>query len=132
MNTKALLVSNIKIALQKNQLYCTIPYTTFNFQILNTLLKEGYLYAIHVIESPEKIKKNIIVKFKYYHNKSVLKYIKLISRPGKKTYWSYKKLKYNLSSHKNKKILVSTSLGVISSDQALNEQIGGEIIFEYY
>lgn len=30
------------------------------------------------------------------------------------------------------KILLSTDKGVISSNQALNERIGGEVLFEFY
>lgn len=130
MNNRALFVSIIKVAMQKNKLHCTVPLTYVNFQVLSILLREGYLYAIHIDDTIKKPK--IHVKFKYLHNKSVLKHIQLLSKPGKKIYISFKKLRHHLMSAKNRKLVLSTSNGVISSDQALNEKVGGELLLEYY
>lgn len=130
MNTRALLVSILKVAIQKHKLYCFVPLTELNKHLLLVLLREGYFNAIYIDEdNPQPL---ICVKFKYYHNKSVLRHIKLISKPGKKAYITYKQLKHRLSSYRNMKLLLSTSNGVMSSNQALNEKVGGEILFEYY
>lgn len=131
MNTRALLISIINVALKTNKLYCSVPLTTTNIEIVFILLQEGYLYSI-VLDEDNKYNPRILLKLKYHHNKSVLKYIKLLSKPGKKHYITSKKLKALSSSHRHKKYILSTSKGIVSSEQALNEGIGGEALFEYY
>lgn len=134
-NPKASLVSNIKMALVSNKLTCTVPYTSINLEIVKKLLHEGYLHAISVnngYTNDQSLKTTISLKFKRHHNNIVMRSIKLMSRPGKKEYWSYKHLKNYILARSNTKVLLSTDKGVISSDQALNERIGGEVLFEYY
>lgn len=121
------MISSMNLAIKNNKLYCKVPYTLFNYRILDILLKEGYLYSITILKERDYL---ISVKLKYYHNKNVLRYLKQLSKPGDKTYWSYKKLKLFSSYNNKQKLIISTNKGIMTSEQALNDHLGGEVLFE--
>ena len=116
------------MSVKNNRLNCIVSYNNFNLIVCNILLKEGYFHSISFIKSSD-LKMNI--KLKYFKNKSVLKYLKQISKPGRRSYWSYKKLKHFMSSKSGTKLVISTNKGVLTSEQALNRKLGGEVLFEY-
>lgn len=74
-NTRASLVSNLKVALLNNKLSCTVPYTSTNLEVVTTLMKEGYLHAVNITDKITKKKKkkllmlslNIIITISYYN-----------------------------------------------------------------
>nr|YP_009370818.1 ribosomal protein S8 [Pharyngomonas kirbyi]ARO47984.1 ribosomal protein S8 [Pharyngomonas kirbyi] len=128
MNQANKLISNLNMAIKNNRLNCIVSYSNFNLVVCNILLKEGYFYSIGFLKS-KNLKMN--VKLKYFKNKSVLKYLKQISKSGNKRYWSYRKLKHFCHSKAGVKLIISTNKGILTSEQALNNRLGGEVLFEY-
>ena len=61
-------------------------------------------------------------------NKKVLRETKNISKSGKRTYVSVKNLWLLDSISKNGCFILSTSKGMMSSNRALKENIGGELL----
>lgn len=125
------LISKLNLAIKNKQISTTVLLDRLTFNILDNLLKEGYLHSLGTYDlgtNQPKAK----VKFKYHQDRCVLRSIVTISKPGKKKYWSYKKLKTFLYSKEGKKIILSTDKGVLNSTQALNEKVGGEALLEYF
>lgn len=96
-----------------------------NLGILNVLKNEGYIGDFNEIELRKGIKV-INIKLKYYKNESVIKELKRVSKPSRRVYTSVvdMPLIYNglgLS-------VVSTSQGILSSHEAKDRNVGGEII----
>ncbi|MDR2007472.1 MAG: 30S ribosomal protein S8 [Alphaproteobacteria bacterium] len=102
-----------------------VIYSKENLGILNVLKNEGYIGDFNEIELRKGIKV-INVKLKYYKDESVIKELKRVSKPSRRIYKSVADMPliYNglgLS-------VVSTSQGILSSHEAKDRNVGGEII----
>lgn len=89
-------------------------------QLVNLLVNEGYIKGYYLSE------KNMIhVMLKYNHNQAVIYQIQQISKPGKRIYiknkWLYNNKTLNL-------YIISTNKGFVTQNQALQLNLGGELI----
>ena len=102
----------------------TIPSSKFRARILDVLKQEGYI-ANYKISSDNK-KESLLVDLKYSNGLPVIKEIKRISKPGRRIYakaGSIEKIQNGLGL-----AIVSTSMGIMSDNDARTKNIGGEII----
>ena len=102
----------------------TIPSSKFRARILDVLKQEGYI-ANYKISSDNK-KESLLVDLKYSNGLPVIKEIKRVSKPGRRIYakaGSIKKIQNGLGL-----AIVSTSMGIMSDNDARTKNIGGEII----
>jgi len=101
-----------------------IPSSKFRARILDVLKQEGYI-ANYKISSDNK-KESLLVDLKYSNGLPVIKEIKRISKPGRRIYakaGSIAKIQNGLGL-----AIVSTSMGIMSDNDARTKNIGGEII----
>ena len=102
----------------------TIPSSKFRARILDVLKQEGYI-ANYKISSDNK-KESLLVDLKYSNGLPVIKEIKRVSKPGRRIYakaGSIEKIQNGLGL-----AIVSTSMGIMSDNDARTKNIGGEII----
>jgi small subunit ribosomal protein S8 len=102
----------------------TIPSSKFRARILDVLKQEGYI-ANYKISSDNK-KESLLVDLKYSNGLPVIKEIKRVSKPGRRIYakaGSIEKIQNGLGI-----AIVSTSMGIMSDNDARTKNIGGEII----
>ena len=102
----------------------TIPSSKFRARILDVLKQEGYI-ANYKISSDNK-KESLLVGLKYSNGLPVIKEIKRVSKPGRRIYakaGSIEKIQNGLGL-----AIVSTSMGIMSDNDARTKNIGGEII----
>ena len=102
----------------------TIPSSKFRARILDVLKQEGYI-ANYKISSDNK-GESLLVDLKYSNGAPVIKEIKRISKPGRRIYAksdSILKIQNALGL-----AIVSTSIGIMSDNDARTKNIGGEII----
>jgi len=102
-----------------------IPSSKFRIKILEVLKQEGYISNYKIL-SESKNKNNISVDLKYNNGLPVIKEIKRISKPGRRIYakaTSIPKVQNGLGL-----AIVSTSKGIMTDNDARNQNIGGEII----
>ena len=93
--------------------------------VVDIFQKKGYIENYNVIEDGKK--KFIQVVLKYDENgKPVVTEIKRISKPGRRIY----KGKDEIKNFKNGYgvMVISTSKGVLSNDEAYKLNVGGEVI----
>ncbi|WP_259289727.1 30S ribosomal protein S8 [Candidatus Nasuia deltocephalinicola] len=109
---------------QKLKLY----YVFLNFSkkllnILKVLKINGYISNFYIFNCNINI---IIVKLKYYKKKPVIKFFKKVSKSNIKIYKRYK----NLSKFMNGLgiIIITTSKGLMTSEEAKKRGIGGKLI----
>ncbi|MDR0579688.1 MAG: 30S ribosomal protein S8 [Campylobacteraceae bacterium] len=93
--------------------------------ILGILQNKGYIQSFNVIEENNKKFINVVLKYDE-HGKQVIHEIKRISTPGRRIYKSKDEIKRFKSGYGT--IIVSTSKGVLSNDEAHNNGIGGELL----
>jgi len=102
-----------------------IPSSKFRVKILDVLKQEGYISDYKIL-SDQKNKNNISVDLKYDNGLPVIKEIKRVSKPGRRIYAranSIPKIKNGLGL-----AIVSTSKGIMTDNDARNQNVGGEII----
>lgn len=91
--------------------------------ILNILIKEGFIKSYKI-----NSKNQLDIFLKYKKNKSVIKEIKQLSKPGKRLYITNK----DLYKKKTGFYIISTSIGVLTDLQAKKLNVGGELICKIF
>ena len=102
-----------------------IPSSNFRAKILDVLKQEGYISNYKLLPD-SKNKGSLLVDLKYNNGLPVIKEIKRISKPGRRIYAkadSIAKIQNGLGL-----AIVSTSMGIMSDNDARTKNIGGEII----
>ena len=106
-----------------------IPSSKFRAKILDVLKQEGYISNYKVLME-EKNKAIFVVDLKYYNGAPVIKEIKRVSKPGRRIYAkadSISKIQNGLGL-----AIVSTSMGIMSDNDARQKNVGGEIICKVF
>jgi small subunit ribosomal protein S8 len=103
-----------------------IPYSKMKEQISNVLLKKKYIQGFEVKKNDKF--KEIIVSLNQWKKEPLN--LKRISKPGQRIYLGTKDLTRIRSGMGS--IVVSTSKGIMSGDEARRLKIGGEILCEVY
>ena len=103
----------------------SIPNSKFRARILDVLKEEGYISDYKFLID-KKNKGSLLVDLKYSNGLPVIKEISRVSKPGRRIYTragSIPKIKNGLGI-----VIVSTSMGIMSDNDARSKNIGGEII----
>ena len=120
------MITRIRNAQMRSLSSVKIPNSKFRAKILDVLKQEGYI-ADYKNLSDEKNKNNILsVALKYNQGLPVIKEINRISKPGRRIYAradSIPKIQNGLGL-----AIVSTSKGIMTDNDARNQNVGGEII----
>ena len=115
-------IRNAQMRMSKN---VTIPNSKFRIRILEVLKQEGYISDYKLL--PDSNNKNTLsVDLKYSNGLPVIREIKIISKPGRRIYAkadSIPKIQNGLGL-----AILSTSKGIMTDNEARNQNVGGEII----
>jgi small subunit ribosomal protein S8 len=103
-------------------------YSKLNMNVLTLLKKEGYVKDFAVEE--DGVKKNIHVELSYEDNKGAIRGLKLVSKPGRRTYKRLQDMRPVLGGLGMS--VLSTSKGIMSDREARASKIGGEILFQIW
>jgi len=96
----------------------------FIIKVLDLLLKEGFIFSYSILND-----KNLVVYLKYFSNgSSIINDIKLISKPSIKHYVTVKDL-WVLNRNYSRVFVISTTKGLLTSKEALNNNVGGKLLF---
>ena len=119
------MITRIRNAQMRTLNKVSIPNSKFRAKILDVLKDEGFISSYNVI-SDEKNKDSLVVDLKYYNGLPVIKEITRVSKPGRRVYTkanSISKIQSGLGI-----AIVSTSIGIMSDNDARSKNVGGEII----
>ena len=103
----------------------SIPNSRLRAKILDVLKDEGYISNYKIL-SEKQNNKSLIVDLKYNNGIPVIKNIARIWKPGRRVYAkanSIPKIQNGLGI-----AIVSTSMGIMSDNDARSKKIGGEVI----
>ena len=106
-----------------------IPGSKFRAKILDVLKREGYISNYKLVKNLKNIE-SLSVDLKYDNGNPVIKEINRISKPGRRIYAkaeSIPKIKNGLGL-----AIVSTSIGIMSDNDARSKNVGGEIICKVF
>ncbi len=112
-----------------------VPHSKVNEKILGLLKDEGFISEVSIsdgIASGKKARhKVLVVKLKYESDQQpVLDHIRRVSKPGQRVYGKVpgsKGVREGLGFR-----ILSTSKGILSDRQAVEQKVGGEIVGEVW
>ena len=119
------MITRIRNAQLRTLYNVKIPSSKFRAKILEVLKQEGYISNYKLL-SDSKNKTSLVVDLKYHNGLPVIKEIKRVSKPGRRIYAradSISKVQNGLGL-----AIVSTSIGIMSDNDARMKNVGGEII----
>lgn len=117
-------LTRIRNAGMRKQDTTTLVYAKIVEAIMNILKEKNYIDSFHIVE--EGSKKSIQVNLKYENNKSVINEIKRVSKPGRRVYKPSSEIKQFKNGYGT--IIITTSKGVLSNDEAHRLGVGGEVL----
>jgi len=123
------MITRIRNAQMRTLNTVSIPNSKFRAKILDVLKEEGYI-SDYKTSTDKKNKIFLLVDLKYYNGSPVIKEIRRISKPGRRIYTradSIPKIQSGLGI-----AIVSTSMGIMSDNNARLKNIGGEIICQVF
>ncbi len=92
---------------------------------LSILAAKGYIESYNVAEEDKKKFINVVLKYDE-HGRSVINELKRVSSPGRRVYKGKDEIKRFKNGYGT--IIVSTSKGVLSNEDAHKAGVGGEIL----
>jgi len=104
----------------------SLPFSNINSEIGKVLVKEGFLESVK--EKNEKGKKSISAVIRYEDRIPVLTDVEVISKPSLRVYLSAKRI-MDIGKRGRRRVVVSTSQGVMTAMDAHKKGLGGEVLF---
>ena len=119
------MLTRIRNALLVKKKKVFIPHSRMKEAIVKILFAQGFILSHEVILESNN-QKTISVKLKYVAGESTIKSIRRESKPGSRVYTGKDYRDYR--SEENSVRVLSTSAGVMSSEEAFKLGIGGELL----
>ena len=119
------MITRIRNAQMRTSSNVAIPNSKFRVKILEVLKQEGYISNYKILTG-SKNKESLLVDLKYNKGSPVIREIKRVSKPGRRIYAkasSIPRIQNGLGL-----AIVSTSIGIMSDNDARTKNVGGEII----
>jgi len=122
------MLNRIRNAQAVNHPKVDIPSSNFKFNIAQIMERYGFIEKAE--KKGKKNKKVIEISLKYKEGKPAIMGLKRISKPGQRIYLGSQKIKCSKGSYGI--MIVSTSKGLMTSNEARKEKLGGELICEIW
>lgn len=114
----------IKNAVRAQRNEVVMPSTKFIYSLAKALFEEGILQDVKVEEGI------LTARIAYSHKKPVMIDLRLVSKPGVRVYKEVDEIKARKST--SSLLVLTTPKGVMSSNKAVKENVGGEVIAEVW
>ena len=121
-------LTRIRNGLLRGKQSIEIPSSKLKKELIDLLIREGYLLSCETIEKENK--SQIEVHLKYKDTKPAIKKLSRVSKPSLRRYSGasdLKTVKNGLGIY-----VLSTNQGLLTDKQARSKNIGGEIICEVF
>ena len=118
------MIARVKNAQSRGHKEVLLNSSKINLGICKVLESEGYIKKVELVG--EQPKQEIKITLKYFEDLPVIKEFDRASKPGLRKYFSFDQIpsvKGGLGT-----AIMTTSKGIITSDQAKKEKVGGELI----
>lgn len=122
------MLTRIRNAIRVGKTEVVVPHSQVKEKLADVIHREGYVSSYR-IESEGKFK-NLVIKLKYQKNKPAITSLRRISKSGNRVYAGKDNIPVVLNGLGV--AVLSTSKGIMTSQQARKDGLGGEILFEIY
>lgn len=120
------MLTRIRNAYLRRQKSAELPHSEMKEELAKLLVKEGYLENAKNFKETVPPGKMLHLDLKYENKEPVISEIKQLSKPGQRIYATAKKFPRKLRGI----TVVSTSQGLMTSEQARKKSLGGELVCE--
>lgn len=127
-DTVANMLSGIKNASLVSKEFIEIPYSKMNESVAKVLKKSDFISEVKVFKEKGVTHKSLRIDLAYEEGESKIRDIKRVSKSGRRIYLGFEKIKRVKPEFGV--IVVSTSKGAMSGEEARKKKLGGEIICE--
>ncbi len=104
-----------------------IPYSKFKHEIAKVLERGGWVKQVE--RKGKRIRKFLEIQLGYKDDQPKVGGVKMISKPSRRLYTSRQNLP---RPHHGGMVILTTSKGVMSSKEALQAKLGGQLIAEIW
>lgn len=122
------ILTTVKNAVKAQKPYVEVIHTAYAEKILKTIKEKGFIKEVKTFKPQGSVFKKLRIDFEYDGQAPIIESIKIISKPGRRIYKAASELKYIAAGYGVQ--VVSTSRGVMSSEEAKKKKLGGEVICE--
>jgi ribosomal protein S8 len=127
MDSVSNFVSLLNQALKTNKFIFYVPYNKINFNISSLLYKENLIYSYQINYLTKKIKISLNKSDDQYSFNRVIR----VSKPSKRIYYNSSDVKRKINKE-NCFYILSTNIGVITSNEAVKKNTFGEVLMEIF
>jgi small subunit ribosomal protein S8 len=122
------MLSRIRNAAAVGKSEVTVPYSKMKSSVVELLKKNNFIDDVHV--NGEGISKSLVVVLHGIQENARISKIDRLSKPGRRYYVSAQEI----PTVKNGRglVIISTSKGLMTGDEAKTQRIGGELICNVY
>ena len=107
----------------------SMPASRFRGNVLDVLQREGFIRGFQIINS-ENNKNEFKIELKYHDGEPCIKKISRVSTPGRRVYSGINSLPRHFAGLGIS--ILSTSKGIMSDQEARQENVGGEILCKVF
>jgi len=122
-------ISRIKNAQLVRSSNVLIVSSKFINKFLKILLIEGYISNFNIYSNYFNLT-NVFLKYDDLNFSPVINEIKVVSKPSKRIYYSYKDIKNNYNNLGT--VVLSTSHGIVTDRDAIIMKCGGEVLCKIF
>lgn len=130
MDQIANMLSTIKNASMSRKVSVVVPFSTEKEKIAVVLKDGGFLSDVKVFKEKDSAGKSIRLDVSYDNGIPRLTELKRVSRPGRRVYKGYQELRPVVGGLGY--MVLSTSRGIMTSNEARKKKLGGEVICLVY
>ena len=127
-DTIANMLSTIKNAVMVRKTFVEIPHSKQNEEIAKVLEGRGFVGKVKVFSHKGSTHKGLHIDLAYDEEIPVLNNIRRVSRPGRRIYKQSGDLRLVKGGHGL--LVISTSRGIMSGEEAKKKSLGGEVLCE--
>lgn len=124
------MMTRIRNASARNFVAVKIPASRFKEAVAKILVEQGWLEGFEIVK-PADGHPYLLATLKYSHQKTIIRGIKMISTPGQRIYMDRAKLNKKITSQLET-LIISTSQGLLTAEEAKSKGLGGEVIFKIW
>lgn len=122
------MLTTIKNAIRAEKPFIEVVHTSYAEKIAKVIQAKGFIKEVKVFKPEGSSFKKLRIDFDYDGTMPLIDDIKIVSRPGRRVYKSADELRRVSAGYGVQ--VVSTSRGVMSSEEAKKKKLGGEVICE--
>lgn len=122
------MLTRIKNGLAAGHLQVVMPHSKLKVAIAKQLVENNYIEEYQIEEKHPQ--SDLVIKLRYVHKEPAITGVKQVSKPGRRLYAKVNKIPVTLGGYGM--TLVSTSRGVLTDEQARQQNVGGELLCQIW